>query len=44
MAIGYQMDQAKLKELIGERGIELVRQDVAGGKAMDFLTASAIEV
>ncbi|MCU6763486.1 Trigger factor [uncultured Roseburia sp.] len=43
MAVSYQMDQEKLKELLGEQGLELVKQDIAAGKAMDFLLASAIQ-
>ena len=44
MAAGYQMDQEKLKELLGEKGVELVKQDIAGGKAMDLLLSWAVEV
>lgn len=43
MAKGYQMEVDRLKGMIGEHGVELVRQDLAGSKAMDMLISLAEE-
>ena len=44
MAMNYQMEVDKLKEAIGEHGLELVRQDISGSKAMDLMLSLAEEV
>lgn len=44
MSIGYQMEQDKLKDMLGERGMMLIRKDIAGGKAMNWLIENADEV
>ena len=43
MAMNYQMEVDKLKEAIGEHGLELVRQDISGSKAMDLMLSLAEE-
>lgn len=43
MAKSYQMEVDKLKEAIGAHGLELVRQDISGSKAMDLMLSLAEE-
>lgn len=43
MASTYQMEPEKLKELIGDKEMEQVKQDIASRKALDFLVENCKE-
>ncbi|MBP3621041.1 MAG: trigger factor [Lachnospiraceae bacterium] len=43
MASTYQMEPEKLKELIGDKEMEQVKQDIASRKALDFLVENSKE-
>lgn len=44
MANAYQMDVEKIKEIMGDKEAESVKQDVCSRKALDFLVANCKEV
>ncbi len=44
MASTYQMEPDKLKELMGEKEMEMMKKDIASRKAMDFLVDNCKEV
>ena len=44
MASTYQMEPDKLKELMGEKEMEMMKKDIAARKAMDFLVENSKEV
>ena len=44
MAISYQMEADKLKELMGDKEMESLKKDVASRKALDFLVENCKEV
>ncbi len=44
MASSYQMEPDKLRELMGEKEMELMKKDIASRKAMDFLVDNCKEV
>lgn len=43
MASTYQMEKDKVKELMGDKGIEDMKMDLAIQKAVDFVVAEAVE-
>jgi trigger factor len=44
MAVKYQMEADKLKELVGEKEKEQIKLDIAVQKAVDFVVENAVEV
>lgn len=43
MAKAYGMEAAKLKETVGEKELEQIKEDIKVEKAVEFVTASAVE-
>lgn len=44
MAKAYQMEEARLREIMGDRGLSMLEDDIKSKKALAFLSAQATEI
>lgn len=43
MAMSYQMPAEQLREMMGERGVAMVAEDILSKQALEFIVKEAVE-